>query len=266
MYVQWIVYGWGQYRLQVPYAARGDFLPVDRAVDIYLNNASTPVFSYDPALLPVTTYFKDVGRFVGTSFKVEFETDFCNPQYYAPNDCYSFSAFAFIIDKATNNSIPITLAIVDSGPGDFTTASNPYPSRNNFTRIIGGQLTTTEVDSNTLFPVIKRSQRARALTYFLFAVNWLMTLTSVVTTAFMFNQGGGVQDTLSLLPLTVILTIPMIRGLYVGSPPFGIFLDVVGFFPQMMSVSMCIVVVLFAFALQYHRGRGVDGKGGRFGV
>ena len=74
-----------------------------------------------------------------------------------------------------------------------------------------------------------------------------------------------VTDVVLALLITVILTVPAIRALYVGEPPFGILLgicpgshfphvdadadlcwiDVVGFFPQITLVALYYLVLLY---------------------
>ena len=156
------------------------------------------------------------------SFKTERDTVFCNPQYYVPNDCYSISASVFAIDKETNDSIPLQIIIDDSGAGDFAGLYLVWDTTTDFTRIVGGQLATTGVISYTLSVDIVRSKRAQALTYFIFTVNWLLTLCSIITTAFIFRQGKKLGDSVALVPVTLILTIPTIRHFYPGDPPFGV--------------------------------------------
>ena len=39
-----------------------------------------------------------------------------------------------------------------------------------------------------------------------------------------FVRREGVNDTVLLLPVTLVLVIPALRRLYPGSPPFGIYL------------------------------------------
>ena len=93
---------------------------------------------------------------------------------------------------------------------------------NNFTYDAEGGQATAEVKSYTIFAGIGRSVPARGLTYSMFTINWILTLSSIITTSIMFNREG--EMAMALLPITVILTIPAIRNLYVGSPPFGIYL------------------------------------------
>lgn len=147
-------------------------------------------------------------------------------QYFAPEDAYSFSTFVFAIDRSTNKSIPIiTFEIGSSGSGDFGSTSEVVPSSNQFTYNPGTGPTTVGVKSHTILAGVSRSVPARALTYSMFAINWILAFCSIITTSVSFNRGGGGGDLgITLLPVTVILTIPAVRNLYVGSPPFGIFL------------------------------------------
>ena len=110
------------------------------------------------------------------TFSTKHDIDFGNPEYNAPNDWYSFFAFAFVVEKDTNNSIPtIYFNLDNSGAGDFSIGSVSYgtPSSNQFTYNGEGGSTTVEVGSYTIYPVIERSRRAKALTFSMFAINWM---------------------------------------------------------------------------------------------
>ena len=144
-------------------------------------------------------------------------------QYITPLDRYLFQAFVFIVEKATNKSVPITtFACGDAEPGDYTTTSETIQSTNSFTHEAEGGPITVEVESHTTFLEVKHTIRARALTFSMFAINWVLTLCSLAVTMIMANR-REVKDGVALLPITIILSIPTIRGLYIGSPPFGIF-------------------------------------------
>ena len=176
-------------------------------------------------------------------------------------------AFVFVIEKATNKSVPVTaFAVGDIGPADLTTTSVEVPTTNQFTYEADDGQNTVEVESRTIFAQVEYSTRARALTFTMFVINWILTLCSVAIALAVFSRRGRVKDGVALLPVTIILSTPTIRGLYVGSPPFGIFLgmhrtlhtapiqsinfhlDVVGFFPQMLTVLVSTMVVLCVFA------------------
>ena len=158
------------------------------------------------------------------SFKTESETLGCKPQHYIPHDCYSLEVFGFAVEKETNDSMLLLLRLSGSRTNDFDAVSLVLQSSTNFTRIVGGQLATTEVDSSKLFSNITRSKRAKAFTYSLFTINWLLALCSIAMTAFSFRQKGKGKYSLALVPITVILAIPPIRSFYPGAPPLGVFI------------------------------------------
>ena len=56
----------------------------------------------------------------------------------------------------------------------------------------------------------------------MFTINWVLTFCSVAIALVVLRRRGEVKDGVAFLPVTVILSIPTIRSLYVGSPPFGI--------------------------------------------
>ena len=149
-----------------------------------------------------------------------------NQSFIPLDQCY-FTTFAFVIESSTNKSIPITLfAVGDSadGPVDFTTTFFEVETRNNFTYSTEDGPVTVEVESRTMLTTTKRSNNARALTFSMFAINWILTLGSVAIALVVFRRRGEVKDGVAFLPITIILSIPTIRSLYVGSPPFGIVL------------------------------------------
>ena len=143
-------------------------------------------------------------------------------QYLTPLDTYLFEAFVFVVEKATNKSVPIiAFGAGDAEPGDYTTTSDAVETTNSFTHDAEGGPITVQVQSYTTAIQVKHSTRARALMFSMFVINWLLTLSSLVVTMIMANK--EVKDGVALLPITIILSIPVIRGLFVGAPPFGIF-------------------------------------------
>lgn len=71
---------------------------------------------------------------------------------------------------------------------------------------------------------MKRSMLARAFTMCMLLVNWALTAGSVYITLIVAIRKERVNDAVPLVPVTAVLTVPAIRALYVGSPPFGIFI------------------------------------------
>lgn len=252
--VLWSICGEGKYQENGPgiwYVSKindltGLCVPPNIPVDVYINNASAPVFSYDPIILPSeqmddTSYTIYADSYFG--FSVDHPLTYLD-SYNAPFDSSYFTAVAFAIDKRTNESVPLTYFQASNGiPGDFSISSYNDTTSSTINLDKGSGPTKIGVQSNVMLSTLTHSHTARALTCSLLAINWILTLCSIFTTSLLFRHNGSMGDGVALLPLTVILTIPAIRALYVGSPRFGIFLDLVGFFPQMLTVVVCTVVV-----------------------
>ena len=147
-------------------------------------------------------------------------------RWIIPFDHWGFEATAFVVESATNKSVPITLAAGNVDPGDlsdFTTRCTTVQTKTVFTYETGTGPTTVEVESHTTFARVKRTARARALTVSMFAINWVLALFSVAV-AMSLVLKKNMKEGFAFLPVTIVLSIPAIRGLYVGSPPFGIYL------------------------------------------
>ena len=141
-----------------------------------------------------------------------------------PFDAYSLTVFAFVIEKATNSSTPVVAFIAPDAPDNFVISSTEEMAMNNYTYDSGTGPTVTEVQSSVVFIEVARSQFARAFTMCLLLINWAFTIGSIYVVLVVAIRDGGKNDTVLLLPVTIILTIPALRELYIGSPPFGIFI------------------------------------------
>ena len=142
----------------------------------------------------------------------------------APFDSYNFHASVFVIEKATNKSVPIVAFAAGEGPENFIVLSTNEPTESFFTSDNGTGPNTVLVESSVVSVVVKRSQFARAFTLCLFLVNWALTVGSVYITLLVLVRTGKMDPAVVLLPVTLVLTIPTLRNLYVGSPPFGIYI------------------------------------------
>ena len=140
-----------------------------------------------------------------------------------PFDTYTATALAFVIEKATNESVPIILFAACGGPNDFVFTSVETKTTSNYIYDSGMGPTTVEVDSSVIEISAKRSQLARAFTMCLLVINSALTVGSAYVTLLVVVRKEGIKEAVVLLPVTIVLTIPALRGLYVGSPPFGIF-------------------------------------------
>jgi len=157
------------------------------------------------------------------TFNVDHSLDFVTLEA-VPFDAYFLTAFVFVINKATNNSVPIIEFAAGDGPDNFVLSSDNYQTNSTWTYDPGTGPTTAVIGSSIIEITVKRSQLAQAFTVCLLLMNAALTAGSVYVTLLVFVRMEGVNDALLLLPVSTILTIPALRGLYVGSPSFGIYL------------------------------------------
>lgn len=142
-----------------------------------------------------------------------------------PFDTYILNALMFVIEKATNKSVPIIAFAAGEGPNGYAISSNEEKFRSNYTYNSGTRPTTVELDSHMAHIEVKRSQLARAFMICLLLVNSGLAVGSTYVMLLVFFRRDTVPDsTVLLLPVTIVLTVPALRSLYPGSPPFGIFI------------------------------------------
>ena len=134
--------------------------------------------------------------------------------FLAPFDDYTLNVEAFVIDTATNKSLPI-LKLSAADPTDNFYAYNQldWDTENTFNR--------ARVPSRHLKMHLKRNFLSKIFTLILLVVNWLLTVGCLRITLVSVVGHEELSEGVLLLPITVILTIPALRELYVGAPPFG---------------------------------------------
>ena len=146
-------------------------------------------------------------------------------QLIAPFDDYLINAFAFVIDKATNQSVHITRFSTADPLNNFVTLAHDMDTVNAFTYETGnGTSVTIQAESRALEVVVHRSILAQAFTMCMLLVNWALTIGSIYITLVMLVKRERMSEAVLALPITVVITIPAIRALFIGSPPFGILL------------------------------------------
>ncbi|KAF9645487.1 hypothetical protein BDM02DRAFT_3189684 [Thelephora ganbajun] len=256
--ISWVLAGCGDYRLpSYPDHFGRTFTtcsPPDRPVDVYFDRSREAVFSYDPTMLPQN-------RSTHQSFYIpnfmEFPQDHRLAVYagavyipppvdarhwfdqpiLAPYDDYVLDVEAFVIDTATNQSLSILkLSAADPTDNFYAGDQVDWETENTFN---GGR-----VSSKHFRMRVKRSFLSKIFTTILLIVNWFLTAGCLRITLLSVVGHKKIGEGVLLLPITVILTIPALRQLYVGSPPFGILIDVVGLFLQIIIVSLCSLVLL----------------------
>ena len=142
----------------------------------------------------------------------------------APFDVCSSSALIFVIEKATNEPVPIIALIAGRAPENFDMSFVEVETISNYTYDSETGPTTINVSSRIVHMEARRSRFTRALTMCLFLVNWALTTCSIYITVLVVFRRVEKHDGTLFLPVTIILTIPTLRDLYPSSLPFGIFL------------------------------------------
>lgn len=142
----------------------------------------------------------------------------------APFDTYSFSISAFVIEKATNEPVPIVILTAGEAPANFDVSSTEVETTNDYTYDSGTGPATINVHSKLVHIGAKRLRSMQILTMCLFLVNWTLTTASIYIVVLVVFGRERMNDAVLLLPVTIILTIPTLRSLYPGLPPFGIYI------------------------------------------
>ena len=157
-------------------------------------------------------------------FNVEHNIDYLIRQEMTPFDSYDLTAFMFMIEKPTHTPVPIVVFAASEGPHNFVVSSSQTRTYSNFTYKSDTGPITIKVESAVIRIQVKRSKFSGAFTLCLVLINSTLTIGSAYITLLVVVRRERMNDSLLLLPVTVVLTIPALRNLYVGSPPFGIYI------------------------------------------
>ncbi|KAH9483536.1 hypothetical protein JR316_0003006 [Psilocybe cubensis] len=161
--------------------------------------------------------------------------------FWYPFDFYHSGSDFFVINTNDNTSLPIIKAVFADPVNNFAPQSIETPTES----IVNGTL----IQSRNTFLGLRRTVNAKMYTFLLFIVNWGLTvLVAYITMLVMAGESLG--EGIVVLPLTIILTMPTIRGLFVENPPFGILLDNLGLVLQMIVVALCSVLILIPSVLK----------------
>jgi len=214
-------------------------------VDVYINDASTKVFSYDPNKLPVDPIHGPLLIRDLNSFRTEHEL----LPTESPLGSYAFHAFAFAIDPSTNSSVDIARFAVADFLDGFTISSLGMNVTKAFTYNAGGGSTTVEILARALEVGISRSKFSQGLTMCMIVTSWFLTIASTYI-AFSAVRKGRVNFMTVNLHASIALAISAIQKLYTSPPPlrpppFGASLDTWGSFSQVAIVVFCFVMLVF---------------------
>ena len=172
----------------------------------------------------VWVYHTNPSYNAGGFFKIDHDLD-AHTWDLAPFDVYSFDLNLFAIEKATNKSLDIYASLFGGGGvSGFNFLS--IEKRIETTRITELEIgrTIVGVKSSWLSTVVKRSWLVKAFTVLLLITNSALSICSAYVTLLAVTRREKMNDAVLFFPVTAILTIPALRYLYPGSPPFGIYL------------------------------------------
>ena len=160
-------------------------------------------------------------------FPVKRRRHLFDQQLTAPFDDYILNAFVFVIDKATNKSVYITRFAAADPLNNFVTFSRDVETTNKFAYETANGTVIVDIESRAVVVTISRSTLSRSFTMCMLLMNWALTVGTLYITLVMIVRREKMSDAVLALPITVVLTIPAIRALFVGSPPFGILLGAI---------------------------------------
>ena len=134
-------------------------------------------------------------------------------QYAYPFDTYFLDSSVIVRSPDTNESLPILTYY----PVDSTDNFSPSVQQN-----WGILVMTNGTATQSRFMRLQFSRTAftQFFVMSLFIVNWALTAVVLYITL-SANEGNDVGESILLLPLSVIVTIPGLRALWVGAPAFG---------------------------------------------
>ncbi|GJE87189.1 hypothetical protein PsYK624_032720 [Phanerochaete sordida] len=247
--ISWLIIGCGE--MQMPGSTTYGVESCGRlsiAADFYVDGAQSPNGSYDPDANPKradgtqsSIYVQALNEFQTTHLIEISSWNGLDQQYAYPFDTYYLGSSVIARNAATNESLPVL-------------TYHPVDSTNNFAPfIVDDSATFTSSNGSTTLGHYMRIEFSRtAFTQFfvmsLFLVNWALTAVVLYITL-SANEGNDVGESILLLPLSVIVTIPGLRALWVGAPAFGLLLDSAGFFLQMVIVALCSIFLVVNVAL-----------------
>ncbi|KAH9847631.1 hypothetical protein C2E23DRAFT_863263 [Lenzites betulinus] len=249
--VSWLILGCGSFAATAgtynsKYCGR-----LNTAADFYFDGASTPNTSYDPDTSLLHEVDNDNLFYVQAT--VEGQTDHLlevtawygqDQQYAYPFDIYYLDTYFQALDPSTNATIPTLFVRI----ADATNNLEPKLVHNDNIRtvkaIIGNATSAFGVQY-----MFHRTVLSQLFVMVLFVVNWLLTAV-VVYIAVSAYDGMPLSEGVLILPLSVVLTIPALRALWVGAPAFGLLLDSCGTFLQMVLVSLASIYLVVNVGLR----------------
>ena len=135
-------------------------------------------------------------------------------QHAAPFDYYHLAVFVSVAENGTDNPVPIVKVELKSQLQNFNITSDDY--------VIETGSTAAGAPPRVVSIGVTRTLLAQVVTIFLLVINWALASVSAWVTMVVYFRKEKPSDAVLLFPLTLAVTIPALRSLYIGSPPYGI--------------------------------------------
>ncbi|KAJ6630152.1 hypothetical protein B0H10DRAFT_1112874 [Mycena sp. CBHHK59/15] len=248
--ISWLVGGCGKYMIADADAYHPTQYcgPPNVPIDVYIDSSSAANFSYDPSLHPKQPdgspiFIQSLNQFSTTHMVTirgaagAMARRYYNQEFFYPFDTYqTTTSFVAVTPANASAVLPILHLLVVDAVDSFLPATDE--------RSVTGALDGAPVAARVATITIGRTEVARAFTLVLFAVNWALALVVLYLTvvAAVSPARHAVGEGILFVPLTVILTVPALRALFVDAPRFGMLLDILGLFAQMALVSLCSIL------------------------
>ena len=135
-------------------------------------------------------------------------------QYFYPFDQYDLVTTFIAFNTAANTSLPV-VRLAFSDP-----ANNFHPKMNESeTQTF---VNNTLMSSSTTSVSIQRSISLQVFVGLLFSLTWILTIAVMyITVIVLFGSTRKLGDSVTLLPMAMILTLPNLRQIFANAPPFG---------------------------------------------
>ncbi|KAF8813459.1 hypothetical protein BYT27DRAFT_7250980 [Phlegmacium glaucopus] len=249
--VSWLVGGCGNLRLQ----RASNFTDskcglANVSFDVYVDGAlfTESQFHYDPTIHPIgnppmnnTIYVQALNQFQYTHTMDISSAELRNhrpfeQRYFYPFEKYRLVTTFIAFNPAANTSLPIVRLAISDTVNNFQPQLDEWETQT--------FVNNTLMNSRTTHVNIQRTISAKTFVILIFTSNWIITAAVMYITCIALWSNTKLGDGVVLLPMTIILTLPLLRQFYVDAPPIGVLLDSLGLILQMFLVAICGIVLL----------------------
>lgn len=135
-------------------------------------------------------------------------------EYFYPFEEYGLTTTLIALNTTDNTSFPIlNLALTDIA-NNFNPKWNQTKTRSSLNGIL--------MESRTVSVQLKRTTSSKVYVGVLYSMSWVLSGTVVFITAVVcFASKNAIGDSVALLPVAMVITLPRLRDLFPDGPAFG---------------------------------------------